>query len=87
MPRLLWLHDEIAPTLGGRGPEVTGTGGRPWKILIPAAAILVAAIGGWLYFRSHQTATHPATTALTERDTIVLADFDNKTGDGFSTTR
>jgi serine/threonine protein kinase len=52
-----------------------------WKIVLPAAAILVAAIGGFLYFRSHQTATHPATTALTEKDTIVLADFDNKTGE------
>jgi tetratricopeptide (TPR) repeat protein len=61
--------------------EVTGAGGRLWKILIPAAAILVAVIGGSLYFRSHQTATHPANTALTEKDTIVLVDFDNKTGD------
>ena len=66
---------------GVRVAEVAGTGGKLWKILIPATAILVAAIGGWLYFRSHQTATHPATTALTEKDTIVLADFDNKTGD------
>ena len=56
--------------------EVSGTSGRLWKILIPATAILVAAIGGWFYFRSHRTAT-----ALTEKDTIVLADFDNKTGD------
>jgi DNA-binding winged helix-turn-helix (wHTH) protein/tetratricopeptide (TPR) repeat protein len=62
---------------GVKVAEVTGTSGRLWKLLIPAAAILVAAIGGWLYFRSHQTAT-----ALTEKDTIVLADFDNKTGDG-----
>ena len=61
--------------------EVTGAGRRLWKILILAAAILVAVIGGLLYFRSHQTATHPATTALTEKDTIVLVDFDNKTGD------
>jgi len=52
-----------------------------WKILVPAAAILVAAVGGWLYFRSHTAATHPAAAALTEKDTIVLADFDNKTGD------
>jgi eukaryotic-like serine/threonine-protein kinase len=66
---------------GVKVAEVTGTDGRVWKILIPVAAILVAAIGGWLYFRSHQTATHPATTALTAKDTIVLADFDNKTGD------
>ena len=61
---------------GVKVAEVPGTSGRLWKILIPATAILVAAIGGWFYFRSHRTAT-----ALTEKDTIVLADFDNKTGD------
>jgi eukaryotic-like serine/threonine-protein kinase len=52
-----------------------------WKIALPAAAILVVAIGGVLYLRSHAAATHPAAAALTEKDTIVLADFDNKTGD------
>jgi len=52
-----------------------------WKIAIPAAAVLIAAIGGVLYFRSHTAAMHPAAAALTEKDTIVLADFDNKTGD------
>src|SRR5713101_8877321 len=51
-----------------------------WKISLPVAAILVATIGGLLYFRSHTAATHPA-AALTEKDTIVLADFDNKTSD------
>ena len=61
--------------------DETGGKGNSWKILIPAAAILVAAIGGWLYFRSHTAATHPAAAALTEKDIIVLADFDNKTGD------
>jgi serine/threonine protein kinase len=61
--------------------EVTEAGGTLWKILIPAAAILVVAIAGWLYFRSHQTATHPPTTALTDKDTIVLAEFTNTTGD------
>src|SRR5439155_4130371 len=46
------------------------------KILIPAAVLVVAAlIAGGLYFRSRSAAT------LTEKDTIVLADFDNKTGD------
>src|SRR5437868_13397211 len=49
--------------------------GRP-KILILAALLIVAAlIGGALYFR-----LRPA-TPLTEKDTIVLADFDNTTGD------
>ena len=47
-----------------------------WKIGIPLAVIIVAAlIAGGLYYRSHQT------KALTEKDTIVLADFANSTGD------
>ncbi len=51
--------------------------GAPVRILVPAVLILVAvAIGGTLYFRSRQTATR-----LTDKDTIVLSDFDNKTGD------
>jgi len=49
--------------------------GRP-KILVLAAVLIVAAlVGGALYFR-----LRPA-TPLTEKDTIVLADFDNTTGD------
>jgi len=61
-----------------RVAEVPVTGGKKlWKILVPAAVVLVAAaIGGAFYFRSRQT-TH----RLTEKDTIVLADFANSTGD------
>ena len=58
-------------------PEVPVVGRKLWKILVPAAVILVAAaIGGTLYFRFHQT-TH----RLTDKDTVVLADFANSTGD------
>ena len=73
----------IAPLIGAG--LVPAPEGRPqgaplqklWKILVPAALMLVAAaIGGTLYFRSRQTMTH-----LTDKDTIVLSDFDNKTGD------
>jgi serine/threonine protein kinase len=67
----------------GKAAEVAVTGGKLWKILIPAV-VLVAVIGGFLYFRSQKTSptqSTPATTALSEKDTIVLADFDNKTGD------
>jgi DNA-binding winged helix-turn-helix (wHTH) protein/tetratricopeptide (TPR) repeat protein len=47
------------------------------KVLVSVAAIVVvAAIGGTLYFRSHRT-----TPRLTDKDTVVLSDFDNKTGD------
>ncbi len=52
------------------------SGKKPWKILVPAAAVLAAVlIAGGLYYRS----THAA--KLTEKDTVVLADFANTTGD------
>jgi eukaryotic-like serine/threonine-protein kinase len=52
-------------------------GRKLWKILVPAAVILVAvAMAGAFYFRSRQTAHR-----LTDKDTIVLADFANSTGD------
>src|SRR5258708_5647520 len=60
--------------------DPTAPTGKNWKIFVPVAAILVAAIGGLLYFRSHSTGTATA-AALTEKDTIVLADFANSTGD------
>jgi len=45
-----------------------------WKMIVPAAAALLAlAVAG--YFYVHRT------SPLTDKDTIVLADFDNKTGD------
>jgi eukaryotic-like serine/threonine-protein kinase len=50
-----------------------------WKILVPIAVVLIAAaIAGVFYFRSRWT---KHATALTEKDTIVLADFANSTGD------
>jgi eukaryotic-like serine/threonine-protein kinase len=44
---------------------------------IVAALLVAALIGGGVYYRSRQHAAH----ALTEKDTIVLADFANSTGD------
>jgi serine/threonine protein kinase/tetratricopeptide (TPR) repeat protein len=46
-----------------------------WKIVVPAAVIVIGLIAGGLYFRLH------AAKPLTDRDTIVLADFANSTGD------
>ena len=63
-------------------PAIVGAVREPpqrkrWKVFVPTALILVAAaIGGTLYFRSRQ-----ATARLTDKDTIVLSDFDNRTGD------
>ena len=56
--------------------EVPVAGRKPWKLLVPAAVVVVVAlVAGGLYFRSRPAAP------LTEKDTIVLADFDNTTGD------
>ena len=46
--------------------------GIRWKLIVPAAIIAVAAGG---YFYSHRT------PKLTDKDTLVLADFTNTTGD------
>lgn len=53
----------------------TGARKLPWKIVVPAAALFVAGIAGGLYWYAHRA------TKLTEKDTIVLADFSNTTGD------
>jgi eukaryotic-like serine/threonine-protein kinase len=49
--------------------------GKLWKILVPVAALVLIAIVGGLYFRSRQSAR------LTEKDSVLLADFVNTTGD------
>ncbi len=46
-----------------------------WKIAASVAVFLMAVIAGGWYWRSHRTAK------LTDKDTIVLADFTNTTGD------
>jgi serine/threonine protein kinase/tetratricopeptide (TPR) repeat protein len=49
--------------------------GKVWMIAVPALLVALLVAGG-LYYRSHQQSKR-----LTDKDTIVLADFDNKTGD------
>jgi len=58
-------------------PELTEKGRRLRWTLLSVAAVVVVALGVWggLYWRSHRTVT------LTDKDTIVLADFANPTGD------
>ncbi len=56
--------------------EVPVAGRKLWKVLVPVALIVVAAaIGGTSYFNSQRA------HALTDKDTIVLSDFTNMTGD------
>jgi serine/threonine protein kinase/tetratricopeptide (TPR) repeat protein len=49
--------------------------GKVWKIAVPILLVALLAAGG-LYYRVHRQSKR-----LTDKDTIVLADFDNKTGD------
>src|ERR1035437_7011694 len=48
---------------------------RRWALLATAAVVVIALIAGGLYWRARKA------TTLTEKDTIVLADFVNTTGD------
>jgi eukaryotic-like serine/threonine-protein kinase len=74
-PRASSGQQQAVPASGYASATVTPSGGR-WKILVPVAAIILAMlIGGTLYFRS------PKTAVVTQKDTIVLADFANSTGD------
>jgi len=61
-------------------PEVVRR--TPWRVVVPAVVILVAVlIAGSLYWRSRSGTSVTKSTALTEKDTVVLADFTNSTGD------
>jgi eukaryotic-like serine/threonine-protein kinase len=67
----------IAPVVGADGKRTgrTGTPSRRWTVAVPAAALAVAFVAGGFYWRLQQA------RRLTEKDSIVLADFVNKTGD------
>jgi serine/threonine protein kinase/tetratricopeptide (TPR) repeat protein len=60
---------------GTRVAEASAGKKSLWKIAVPATVMVVALIVAGLYYRSHKA------KPLTDKDTIVLADFDNKTGD------
>jgi tetratricopeptide (TPR) repeat protein/predicted Ser/Thr protein kinase len=63
-----------APSAGTVAKALTGRVAKLWKIVVPVLLAALFAAGG-LYYRSHQS------KHLTEKDTIVLADFANATGD------
>ena len=60
---------------GATGSAQVATGiGKRWEVIVPAAvAVLALSVGSYFYF--HRT------PKLTDKDTIVLADFTNTTGD------
>jgi tetratricopeptide (TPR) repeat protein len=63
----------------GRGDAESGNTTKSWKVLVPAAAAVVAIFaGGYFYFYG---APRLKGARLTDKDTLVLADFANTTGD------
>ncbi len=71
------------PSSGGvKVAEARTSVRKLWKVLVPAAVILVvAAIAGAFYLRSRSATPVTKATPLTEKDTVVLTDFTNTTGD------
>ena len=63
-----------SPAFGSSPAPVAGR--KLWSGLVLSAVLLIALAAGWFYFHSRQNTTH-----LTDKDTLVLSDFDNKTGD------
>ncbi len=64
------------PSSGVNVAAATPPPKKAWKIAVPVAALVAAAAVG-AYFYTHR----PQAQALTEKDTIVLGDFTNNTGD------
>jgi eukaryotic-like serine/threonine-protein kinase len=51
-----------------------------WKIVVPVIVVVALAAAAF-YLRSHTGGSSAKTAPLTEKDTVVLADFSNSTGD------
>ena len=64
----------VAPSAGHAGAGAPARPGRA-KLASAVALLVLTIIAAALYYRLHRA------TALTEKDTVVLADFENKTGD------
>jgi len=67
----------LTPTAGLASKRAAGVEApnRRWKFAVPVAALTVVFVAGGLYWRSFRN------MPLTEKDTLVLADFANTTGD------
>jgi serine/threonine protein kinase/tetratricopeptide (TPR) repeat protein len=68
----------VSPASSGSAPAAVPAPARlnAWKVVIPAVLLVLAVVAIFLFRR-----LTPAANTLTEKDSIVLADFDNTTGD------
>jgi serine/threonine protein kinase len=68
----------LSPALSVKAAEIPAAARKLWRVLVPAAVVLVAVVlAGVFYWRSRASIVR-----LTDKDTVVLADFANSTGDG-----
>jgi serine/threonine protein kinase/Flp pilus assembly protein TadD len=73
------VHSSSSSTVA---PPTAEPPGSRWKIFLPVGLVAFALLAaGALYLRSRATKTGTAASPLTEKDTVVLADFTNSTGD------
>ena len=64
-----------APTWASSASSVLPARRKPWMLLGAAALLIVLGVGGFFYLRSRSSAK------LTEKDSVLIADFVNTTGD------
>ncbi len=68
------LSDSGGSSSSTRAKDVVTGAAITWKVIVPAVAIgLLLSVGGYFYFNSRPK--------LTDKDTLVLANFANSTGD------
>jgi tetratricopeptide (TPR) repeat protein len=48
---------------------------KPWRVAAIGSVFISTLVAGWLYYRSHSS------NPLTDKDTVVISNFDNKTGE------
>ena len=70
-----------AKDTGSQQVAAAAGGGQKAKLIGAAAAVVLVALAGGLYWHSHSAVPDAKAAVLTEKDTVLLADFDNKTGD------
>jgi tetratricopeptide (TPR) repeat protein len=78
--RALKRETDSARVITSAKPATAAGVARRWKAIVPAAMVIVVLfVAGYFYF---QGAPRIKTAKLTDKDTLVLADFVNTTGDG-----
>jgi len=69
-----WELGHVVVATGARTPAQKKPGIAGWRMVV-WGSVVATAIGAGVFFFAHRT------TGFTEKDTVVIADFDNKTGD------